>query len=376
MGLIMKGILMLEDGTFFEGEAFGSQGISFGEAVFNTSMTGYQEILTDPSYKCQIVTMTYPLIGNYGVNSDDTESKKIHASGFVIRQESRIFSSWRAEGSLDQYLKDQGIIGLSGIDTRALTRHIRNKGAMRSVISTDDLDIQSLNKKVLASPSMSGSDLVKEVSCQTPYSWKEGRRDFLYTPTNKSGHRHKVIVYDFGVKTNTLRILNSMGCEVIVVPGMTPAEATLDMKPDGVLLSNGPGDPSAVLYGIEAAQKLAGKVPIFGICLGHQILSLAFGAKTFKLKFGHRGGNQPVKNLKTGKVEITSQNHGFAVEAASFKNTNIEITHINLNDGTCEGFEHKFMPIFSVQYHPEASPGPLDSQYLFDRFIGLMGKTK
>ena len=372
----MKGIFMLEDGIYFEGEAFGSRGTFFGEACFNTCMTGYQEVLTDPSYKGQIVTMTYPLIGNYGINSDDTESKNIHVSGFIIRQESRTFSSWRARESLDGYLKNHNIIGLSGIDTRALTRRIRNKGAMRSVVSTEDFDLQSLNKKVLASPSMTGSDLAKEVSCKSPYSWEEGRRDFLYMNGKKTGHRRKVIVYDFGVKFNILRILSSLGCEVIVVPGMTPAEAVLDMNPDGILLSNGPGDPSAVLYGIEAAQKLAGKVPIFGICLGHQILSLAFGAKTFKLKFGHRGGNQPVKNLKTGKVEITSQNHGFAVDAASFKNTNIEITHINLNDGTCEGFEHKFMPIFSVQYHPEASPGPLDSQYLFEKFMLFMEKNK
>ncbi|MEK7377229.1 MAG: glutamine-hydrolyzing carbamoyl-phosphate synthase small subunit, partial [Candidatus Margulisiibacteriota bacterium] len=298
----MKGIFMLEDGIYFEGEAFGSRGTFFGEACFNTCMTGYQEVLTDPSYKGQIVTMTYPLIGNYGINSDDTESKNIHVSGFIIRQESRTFSSWRARESLDGYLKNHNIIGLSGIDTRALTRRIRNKGAMRSVVSTEDFDLQSLNKKVLASPSMTGSDLAKEVSCKSPYSWEEGRRDFLYMNGKKTGHRRKVIVYDFGVKFNILRILSSLGCEVIVVPGMTPAEAVLDMNPDGILLSNGPGDPSAVLYGIEAAQKLAGKVPIFGICLGHQILSLAFGAKTFKLKFGHRGGNQPVKNLKTGKV--------------------------------------------------------------------------
>ncbi|MFA5097370.1 MAG: glutamine-hydrolyzing carbamoyl-phosphate synthase small subunit [Candidatus Margulisiibacteriota bacterium] len=372
----MKGILMLEDGAYFEGEAFGSCGTAFGEAVFNTGMTGYQEVLTDPSYQGQIVTMTYPLIGNYGVNPDDTESRRIFASGFVVRQESRIFSSWRAQESLGEYLKKNAITGLCNVDTRAITRHIRNRGAMRSAISTEDLDIGSLHKKVLASRSMNGADLAKEVSCKAPYRWEEGRRDFLKGSAKKLGSQHQVVVYDFGVKHNILRILSSLNCRVMVVPGTTAAEEVLKMKPDGVLFSNGPGDPSAVSYGIEAAQKLAGKLPIFGICLGHQILALAFGAKTFKLKFGHRGSNHPVKDLRTGKVEITSQNHGFAVEASSFKNTNIEITHINLNDGTCEGFSHKFMPVFSVQYHPEASPGPLDSQALFNRFVSMMEKKQ
>lgn len=371
----MYGILMLEDGTYFEGEAFGAEGESFGEAVFNTGMTGYQEVLTDPSYKSQIITMTYPLIGNYGTNKDDIESAKPHCAGFIVRENSRISSSWRSETDLKDYLKKCGIIGLSEIDTRALTRHIRTKGAMRAVIATGKQDPKTLLNKVLRSPSMVGRDLAKEVSCHKSYQWDEPTRDFIpEKKTKKQKEAYKVVVYDFGVKQNILRILYSMGCTPVVVPADTTAGEVLKMKPNGVLLSNGPGDPAAVDYAIENIQKLTGKLPIFGICLGHQILGLAFGAKTFKLKFGHRGSNHPVKNLKTGAVEITSQNHGFAVDPDSFKNKSIELTHINLNDGTCEGFAHKHLPVFSVQYHPEASPGPHDSCYLFDNFIRLMKK--
>lgn len=366
---------MLEDGTYFEGGAFGAEGESFGEAVFNTGMSGYQEILTDPSYKSQIITMTYPLIGNYGTNKDDIESTKPHCAGFIVRENSRIPNNWRSEADLNDYLKKTGVIGLSEIDTRALTRHIRTKGAMRAVIATGKHDPKTLLNKVLKSPSMVGRDLVKEVSCHKSYQWDEPTRDFIpEKKAKKQKETYKIVVYDFGVKQNILRILYSMGCTPVVVPADTTAGEVLKMKPNGVLLSNGPGDPSAVDYAIENIQKLTGKLPIFGICLGHQILGLAFGAKTFKLKFGHRGSNHPVKNLKTGAVEITSQNHGFAVDPDSFKNKSIELTHINLNDGTCEGFAHKHLPVFSVQYHPEASPGPHDSCYLFDNFIRLMKK--
>lgn len=365
---------MLEDGTYFEGLGFGAEGETFGEVCFNTSMTGYQEILTDPSYKYQIITMTYPEIGNYGANKDDVESFKTHCSGFVVRETSNIHSNWRADFSLDDYMKKQGVIGISEIDTRALTRHIRTKGAMRGIISTTDKDIRSLLKKVLASPSIVGIDLVKDVSCSKGYDWNEGSRDLLAKNGSAKKAQFNVVVFDYGVKYNILRKLHSFGCNIKVVPADTTAEEVVKMKPDGVMLSNGPGDPEAVDYAVHNVQKLSGKMPIFGICLGHQILSLAFGGKTFKLKFGHRGANHPVKNLKTGKVEITSQNHGFAVDPDSFKNSNIEITHLNLNDGTCEGLSHKFLPIFSVQYHPEASPGPHDSDYLFERFVGSMKK--
>ncbi|MCX5749679.1 MAG: glutamine-hydrolyzing carbamoyl-phosphate synthase small subunit [Candidatus Saganbacteria bacterium] len=370
----MYGVLVLEDGMYFEGEAFGAEGVSFGEAVFNTSMTGYQEILTDPSYKYQIITMTCPLIGNYGVNKDDMESLKPHCSGFVVREKSNIFSNWRAETDLDSFLKKHNVIGLSEIDTRALTRHIRSKGAMKAVISSSETDIKDLHKKVAASASIVGMDLVKDVSCEEPYSWEKGRRDFLTDPKKKNKDSFNVVVFDFGVKFNILRKLHSLGCKVTVVPAGTKSEEIFKLKPDGILLSNGPGDPKAVAYAIETVQKLVGKFPIFGICLGHQILSLAFGGKTYKLKFGHRGANHPVKNLLTGRIEITSQNHGFAVDPGSFRNTNIDLTHINLNDGTCEGLCHKNLPAFSVQYHPEASPGPHDSEYLFTKFIDMMKK--
>ncbi len=371
----MNAILMLEDGTYFEGKNFGAKGETFGEIVFNTGMTGYQEIITDPSYKSQIITMTYPQIGNYGTNKDDVESFKSHCAGFVVKEKSRVYCNWRGEEPLEEFLKKQNIIGICDVDTRAITKHIRTKGAMRAAISTITLSPKELLEKVLKSPSIVGRDLVKEVSCQSSYSWEEPTKTLMEkNKYNSKTSKSKVVVYDFGVKYNILRILFSLGCEVTVVPGDTTAEEVLKLKPDGIMLSNGPGDPSAVDYAIENVQKLIGKLPIFGICLGHQILALAFGAKTFKLKFGHRGSNHPVKNLKTGSVEITSQNHGFAVDLDSIKNKNLELTHINLNDGTCEGLAHKHLPVFSVQYHPEASPGPHDSLYLFENFIRQMKK--
>lgn len=372
---LMDALLVLEDGAYFPGMGFGASGETFGEIVFNTSMTGYQEILTDPSYKGQIITMTYPQIGNYGVNNEDEESKKPHAAGFVVKEKSITSSNWRARSDINGYLKKHNIIGISEIDTRALTRRIRDKGAMRAGISTTDLNADSLLKKVLKSPSMAGRDLVRDVTCEKKHKWSEGVFDFTSQNNLASKKTYKVIVYDFGVKFMTLRILHQYGCEVTVVPAFTSAEDVISMNPDGILLSNGPGDPAAVSYAIESAQKLVAKFPIFGICLGHQILSLAFGGKTYKLKFGHRGANHPVKNLMTGKIEITSQNHGFCADPDSFKNRNIEITHINLNDYTCEGIRHKNLPVFSVQYHPEASPGPHDSNYLFRQFIGCMEKN-
>lgn len=361
----MKALLVLEDGFSLEGENFGASGEAFGEVVFNTSMIGYQEILTDPSYKGQIVTMTYPLIGNYGVNEEDAESRKPWVEGFIVRENSRIFSNWRSKQSLDSYLKKNNIVGLEGIDTRALTKHIRLKGAMKGVISNLDLDEKSLLKKVRSSPSIIGVDLVKEVTCQKEYNWPQKMKtDF------------EVIVIDYGVKYNILRSLANAGCRVKVMPAKTTAEEILNLKPDGLVLSNGPGDPAAVSYAIEEIKKLLGKLPIFGICLGHQLLGLAMNGKTYKLKFGHHGANQPVMNLKIKRVEITAQNHGFAVNIASIPDKNIEITHINLNDKTNEGMQHKKLRFFSVQYHPEASPGPHDGQYLFGQFVKMMEENK
>jgi carbamoyl-phosphate synthase small subunit len=354
----MKAILALEDGTIFEGTAFGAEGENFGEVVFNTSMTGYQEIITDPSYKGQIVTMTYPLIGNYGINTEDIESSKLHLSGFVVRENSRIKSNWRAEMSLDDYLKKNHIIGIEGIDTRALTLHIRSAGAMKGVISTTDLDNKRLVKKAKDSMGLVGVDLVKEVSCEKVYDW------------NKEG-KYKVVLLDCGAKFNIMRELASRACQVTVVPAKTSAAEILALKPDGVMLSNGPGDPAAVTYVIETVRNLIGKVPIFGICLGHQMLGLALGGKTYKLKFGHRGSNQPVMDLRTRKVEITSQNHGFCVDLNTLNKDDVELTHVNLNDRTSEGLRHKKHPVFCVQYHPEASAGPHDSKYLFDEFLRL-----
>ncbi len=354
----MKALLALEDGRVFWGYAFGALGEVSGEVVFNTSMTGYQEILTDPSYKGQIVTMTYPLIGNYGVNSEDVESAKPQVEGFVVREKSSLYSNWRAEESLEEYLKRHGIMGLERIDTRALTRHIRERGAMRGVMSCLDLDPASLVEKARSIPEMAGQDLVQKVTTQKPYVWSE---DGVYT----------IAVLDCGVKFGILRQLARRRCRVIVYPAFTQAEDVLREKPDGVLLSNGPGDPAALPYVVEFARRVIGKVPVFGICLGHQVIAQALGAKTFKLKFGHHGGNHPVKDLRTGQVAITTQNHGFSVDVDTLPG-NVEVTHVNLNDFTLEGIAHRELPLFSVQFHPEARPGPHDTTYLFDRFIGMV----
>ena len=355
-----KAILCLEDGTCFEGLAFGAEGESLGEVVFNTSMTGYQEVLTDPSYAGQIVVMTQPEIGNYGTNRDDQESAKPFVEGFVVRECSPIFSNWRAEQSLDDYLREHGVAGISEIDTRALVRHIRERGAMRGIISVSESTREQLGERILQHPSMAGSDYVRSVSTERRYTWPVESPSF------------KVVAFDFGIKRNILRCLAARGCDVTVVPATTLPEDVLGLEPDGIFLSNGPGDPEPLGYIVENLKKLVGKRPLFGICLGHQLLGLTLGGKTYKLKFGHRGGNQPVKNLLSGKIEITSHNHGFAVDPESLDDGQIELTHMNLNDQTLEGFRHRSLPVFSVQYHPEASPGPHDSLYLFDQFLDVM----
>jgi len=368
----LKAILLLEDGTVFEGDSFGAIGQKCGEVVFNTSMTGYQEILTDPSYNEQIITMTYPLIGNYGTNKCDWESTKVFASGFIVKENCNYPSNWRNKNSLSDYLKTNNVIGLEGIDTRKLVKHIRTQGAMKGVIASTDLNIHKLKKKLENYPGLVGRDIVKDVTVKKPYSWDKPVVDVLNENEQKPEKKYKVIAFDFGIKQNILRLLCSNGCDVTVVPAKTTAKEVLAQKPDGIFLSNGPGDPAPVTYAVETVKKLLGKVPIFGICLGHQILSLALGGKTYKLKFGHRGANHPVKNLRTGKIEITSQNHGFCVDMDSLKNKDIELTHVNLNDNTVEGIRCKELCAFSVQYHPEASPGPHDSAYLFAKFIKLM----
>ena len=368
--------LALADGTVFEGSAFGAQGEAVGEIVFNTSLTGYQEILTDPSYTGQIVTMTYPEIGNVGVNTEDVESRQPFVEGFVVKEYWERPSNWRAQKSLAAYMREHDIVGIQGIDTRALVRRIRDGGAQQGVISTRDLDAKRLVEKAQAAPSLVGRDLVKEVTCREPYDWSQGYWELEGGYRQQgTGHapepRFSVVAYDFGVKFNILRHLVEAGCRVRVVPAHTPAAEVLGLKPDGVFLSNGPGDPDALPYAKENIAALVGKVPLFGICLGHQILGLALGGQTYKLKFGHHGGNQPVMDLATRKVEITAQNHGFCVDVDSLRER-AEVTHLNLNDRTVEGLRHTQEPLFSVQYHPESSPGPHDAAYLFQRFTTLM----
>ncbi|HXY55670.1 MAG TPA: glutamine-hydrolyzing carbamoyl-phosphate synthase small subunit [Nitrospirota bacterium] len=370
-----RAILALADGMVFEGHSFGAEGETSGEVVFNTSMTGYQEILTDPSYKGQIVTMTYTQIGNYGVNAEDVESGRPYVEGFIVKEYIDFPSNWRAKKSLHQYLNENGIVGIQGIDTRALTRHLRDYGAQSGVISTLDLNPESLVTKAEVLPKMSGLDLVKDVTCKTPYGWDEGDWNLGKGYAQMPAARYKVVAYDYGIKRNILRLLASAGCDVTVVPATMPAEEVLSMNPDGVFLSNGPGDPEPVTYAIENIKKLLGKKPIFGICLGQQLLGLALGGRTYKLKFGHHGGNQPIMDLTTRKVEIAAENHGFAVDMETVKEK-VVMTHMNLNDNTCEGMQHKTLPAFSVQYHPEASPGPHDSRYLFQRFVEMMQKHK
>jgi carbamoyl-phosphate synthase small subunit len=369
---VTPAVLVLRDGRVFRGRALGAVGEASGEVIFNTAMSGYQEILTDPSYRGQIVTMTYPLIGNYGLNEEDVESTRPWVNGFVVKEASPTPSSWRGRVGLHDYLASHGVVGIQGIDTRALTRHLRDHGAQDGIVSSTGEDVARLLEKARALASLVGRDLVREVTTEKPFTWREGSWDLARGYQAPPPGECKVVAYDAGIKHNILRQLASTGCEVTVVPASTPAAAVLERKPDGVFLSNGPGDPEAVPYLVDSLRDLLGKVPVFGICLGHQILGLAAGGRTYKLPFGHHGANHPVKDLATGKVEITSQNHGFSVDPESVARHGWEPSHLNLNDHTCEGLRHREWPVFSVQYHPEASPGPHDASYLFHRFRDLM----
>ena len=371
--------LVLEDGTAFLGRAVGAEGEAFGEAVFNTSTTGYQEVLTDPSYKGQIVCMTYPHIGNYGVNDEDVESRRPWVEGFIIRELSPIDSNHRSQGPLDTYLKRHNIVAIDGVDTRALTLTLRQQGSMKCGISTTESDPEALLKQVRSSPDIIGVDLVKEVTCKEPYEWSaqspEPRPPRRSSSAGRGAPNRHIVVVDYGVKHNILRQLAALGCRVSVVPATMSASQVIARKPDGVVLSNGPGDPVAVTYAIQTIRDLMGQVPMLGICLGHQLLGLAYGGETIKLKFGHHGGNHPVQDLATGKVEITTQNHNFAVQLESIPGRQVEVTHKNLNDGTVEGMRHKELPIHSLQYHPEAAPGPHDARYFFQRFLDLVDEV-
>jgi len=378
----MNATLALEDGTWYRGVSAGAPGETSGEVVFNTSMTGYQEVLTDPSYAGQIVTMTAPLIGNYGTASGDAESQAPRVAGFIVREASPMASNWRSDSSLRDYLVRHDIVAIADIDTRALTRVLRSAGVMRGVIATGQVDPDELVAKARAIPKMEGSDLVRAVTCEVPFDWREraaaagdaDHREFGIAPQRRSSKRLRVAAYDYGIKWNILRRLDAYGCDVRVFPATAPASALLAIEPDGIFLSNGPGDPAALPYAISNVRELVKTdIPTFGICLGHQILGLAVGGQTFKLKFGHRGANHPVKELDSGKVEITSQNHGFAVDPNSLP-PDVKVTHLNLYDGTVEGFCHTSKPVFSVQYHPEASPGPHDADYLFLKFLDAMEK--
>ncbi len=373
----MKAVLALADGRVFEGKSFGASGEASGEVVFNTAMTGYQEVLTDPSYKGQMVTMTYTQIGNTGINPEDIESSQLYLSGFIVKEYHDCYSNWRATMSLDAYLKENGVVGIQGLDTRALTRHLRDRGAQNGIISTVDFNHESLVSKARAIPSMAGLDLATGVTCEKPYHWTEKLWELGsgYPQAGPSELTYKVVAYDFGIKYNILRCLISAGCDVTVVPATFPAEEALDLNPDGIFLSNGPGDPEPMTEVIENIRKFIGKKPIFGICLGHQLLGLALGGRTIKLKFGNHGSNLPVMDLATRKVEITAQNHGFSVDIVSLTHAG-ELAHENLNDQTVEGMRHKELPIFSVQHHPEASPGPHDSHYLFGRFVEMMENNR
>ncbi|MBN2032144.1 MAG: glutamine-hydrolyzing carbamoyl-phosphate synthase small subunit [Deltaproteobacteria bacterium] len=375
----VEALLALEDGRVFKGRSFTGNAEAVGEIVFNTSMSGYQEILTDPSYCGQMVTMTYPLMGNYGINDQDIESERIQARAFLVREYQDLPSNWRSQKSLASYLKEANVPGIEGLDTRALTKHIREAGAMRAALSTLDPDPESLVEKARRCSPMMGADLVREVTCREPFLWKQGQRKEIKGGLSRfewpeEQGKKRVVALDYGVKYNILRSMEKKGCTVLVLPATTDSETIDELAPDGLFLSNGPGDPAAVTYALETIKCQIGKRPVFGICLGHQLVGLALGGKSFKLKFGHRGSNQPVKDLETGKVEITSQNHGFCVDIGSLKDPDLRVSHLNLNDGTLEGLVHKKLPLFSVQYHPEASPGPHDAGHLFDRFIEMMKK--